>query len=397
MKASRPSLLRVALLAGLFLAPTLPALAGPTIVVDVETGRVLSQEDASKRWYPASTTKLMTAYLALKAVEAEEAALDTPVVMSRRAANQAPSKMGYKPGSVIRLDNALRMIMVKSANDVSVAIAEAIAGGSADAFVARMNAEARRLGMRDTHFVNPNGLPGEGQYSTAKDLAILGATIRREFPAFVDYFSTEAITTGTETMRNGNDLLGQYAGADGMKTGYICASGFNVVASATREGRTLVAVVLGSEGPIVRARIAAEILEAGFAAEPGEDMPLLAELPTSTGEPADISEAICSPEGRTARANEREADAERDEPFGSPYMARLERPRVTLPVTLGGAAGAQGVEPGISVIAEYGIPTPTWRPNREAEASAPNGEDTASLAGALRESTSQPERDAGAE
>ncbi|MFD2236722.1 D-alanyl-D-alanine carboxypeptidase family protein [Aureimonas populi] len=367
MIASRSSAVRFLALAAM-LAVSPAALAGPTVVMDVESGRVIAQADASKRWYPASTTKLMTAYLALKDVEAQKAALDTPVVMTRRAASEAPSKMGYEPGSVMRLDNALRMIMVKSANDVSVAIAQALAGGSVEDFVARMNAEARRLGMRDTRFINPNGLPGEGQYSTAKDLAILGAAIRREFPAFVDYFSTEAISTGTETMRNGNDLLGQYAGADGMKTGYICASGFNVVASATRGGRTLIAVVLGSEGPIARARTAAELFEKGFSAELPADAPLITELPTSEGPPADISQEICSQEGRTARANEREAEGERENVFGSPYMTRLERPRVTVPVMLGGAAGAPGVEPGIEQIAAYGIPTPTWRPLREGEA-----------------------------
>ena len=381
-------------LVALLLATTSGALAETSVVVDVATGKVLSQDGASDRWYPASTTKLMTAYLAFRAMDAGEATLDTPVIMTRDASRAVPSKMGYEPGSVMRLDNALRMIMVKSANDVAIATGQALAGGSQERFVAMMNAEAQRLGMKDTRFINPNGLPGPGQHSSAKDLAILAVAIRREFPPFVDFFSTEAITTGEETMRNGNDLIGQYAGADGMKTGYICASGFNVVASATREGRTLVAVVLGADGPITRARTTAALLENGFKADPQTVTQTLAQLPVSSGAPADISEEICSQEGRTARANEREAEATREAAFGSPYMTELDRPRVALPVTLGGAAGTDTIEAGISVIAAYGIPLPTWRPERPQEAPAAMAEGVAESVGEgdLRESAALPER-----
>ncbi len=272
--------------------------------------------------------------------------------------------MVYEPGSVMRLDNALRMLMVKSANDVAVAIAQALSpDGSTAGFVERMNAEAIRLGMADSRFINPNGLPGPGQWSSAKDLAILGVAIRREMAGFRDYFATEAISTGEVTMKNYNSLLGHYPGADGMKTGYICASGFNLVASATRDDRTLVAVVLGAEGPIVRARIAAEILENGFKVDPAASTePVVVDLPASGGAPADISDVICSPAGRTARANERDAEDARDEAFGSPYMTALERPLVTVPVALGGAAARDDIEAGISLIAAYGIPIPTPRP-----------------------------------
>jgi D-alanyl-D-alanine carboxypeptidase len=346
------------------LAGTTATLAGTSVVVDVGSGEVLSQEAASARWYPASTTKLMTAYLAFRAVEAGEASLDSPVVMTREAAAAAPSKMGYEPGSVMRLDNALRMIMVKSANDVAVSIGQSLADGSTERFVRSMNAAAARLGMKDTRFINANGLPGPGQHSSAKDLAILAVAIRREFPEYDGYFSIEAISTGQEEMRNGNDLIGQYAGADGMKTGYICASGFNVVTSATREGRTLVAVVLGADGPITRARHTAEILEAGFKADPAAEPLTLDQLPVSAGAPADISEEICSEAGRTARANERQLEATRELAFGSPYMTELDRPRVAVRVGLGGAAGTASIAAGISVIPSYGIPTPTWRPAR---------------------------------
>ncbi|WP_082652492.1 D-alanyl-D-alanine carboxypeptidase family protein [Aureimonas sp. AU12] len=362
--------------AALLLAASLSAAAGPalaanTIAVDVETGKVLSEKNATQRWYPASTTKLMTAYLVLKALEAKTVSLDTPVVMTRTAAAQAPSKMGFPAGSVMRLDMALRMMLVKSANDVAFAIGQSLGNGKIEVFVAEMNQAAAALQMHDTHFVNPNGLPGEGQYSSAKDLAILGAAIRREFPAFTDYFSTEAIVAGAATMKNGNGLLGRYTGADGMKTGYICASGFNLVASATRNGRTIVAVVLGAEGPIVRERLAAEVIENGFNTNPRSIREVVTDLPTSSGPPADVSAEICSPAGRTARANEREVEDTRPETFGSPYMTELDRPPAAVPVVLGGAAGAGAIEAGVSMIAAYGIPVPTWRPAQAGEPGGP--------------------------
>ncbi|WP_082653547.1 D-alanyl-D-alanine carboxypeptidase family protein [Aureimonas sp. AU22] len=344
-----------------------PALAANTIVVDVATGKVLSESNATQRWYPASTTKLMTTYVALKALQTGEVSADLPVVMSRAAAAEPPSKMAYPAGSVMRLDVALRMMLVKSANDVAFAIGQTLGKGSLEAFVDRMNAEAAALGMRDSHFVNANGLPAPGQYSSAKDLAILAVALRKEFPAFSDYFSTEAIAVGKGTMKNHNGLLGRYNGADGMKTGYICASGFNLVASATRDNRTLVAVVLGAEGPIVRERTAAEILENGFNTNPRSIRDTVADLPVSSGPPADISAAICSPAGRTARANERQEEDKREDTFGSPYMTDLQRTAVAVPVDLGGAAGAPGIEAGTRLIAAYGIPVPTWRPARPGE------------------------------
>ncbi|MEF2551564.1 serine hydrolase [Aurantimonas sp. A2-1-M11] len=333
-----------------------------SIVVDVATGKVLSQERASERRYPASTTKLMTAYLVLAALRDSKLALDSPVIVTRRSAAEPPSKMGFKPGSVIRLDLAMRMMLVKSANDVAYAIGETV-GGSMESFVEMMNDTAARLGMADTRFINANGLPGEGQYSSARDLAILGLAIRREFPAFADYFGTEAISTGSAIMNNGNKLLGRFDGADGMKTGYICASGFNLVSSATRDGRTLVAVVLGANGTIPRERYSAEILEAGFATDPATVDLRVDELPRASGDLVDISEYICSPEGRTARANERVEESGRDQTFGSPHMHDLERSPVVFRVSLGGAAGNEIAEPGISVIAAYGIPLPTPRPD----------------------------------
>src|SRR5690606_1125978 len=169
------------------------------------------------------------------------------------------SKMGYKPGSVMTLDNALKMIIIKSANDVAMAIGENIAG-SQEQFVERMNAEARRLGMTGTRFANANGLHSEDQFSTARDLALLVRAIRTEFPEYDDYFSIEALSAGKNVIKTYNLLIGRFAGADGMKTGFICPSGFNLIATATRNGRTLAAVVLGAESGQQRAYLAADLL-----------------------------------------------------------------------------------------------------------------------------------------
>ncbi|ORE90026.1 D-alanyl-D-alanine carboxypeptidase protein [Aurantimonas sp. 22II-16-19i] len=358
-------------------AETPPPYTMSSIVVDVATGKVLSEQDATERRFPASTTKLMTAYLALKALREGRRSLDSPVIVTRLAAAQAPAKMGYPAGSVIRLDNALKMMLVKSANDIAMAVGESLAHESEEDFVTLMNAEAARLGMRDTHFVNPNGLPGEGQYSTARDLALLALAIRREFPAFSGYFDIEAITNGKAIMKNGNKLLGRFEGADGMKTGYICASGFNLVSAATRNGRTIVAVVLGANGTIERERLSAAILQAGFETDPATKSERVEDLPPTPGEVVDISDYICGQAGRTARANERVEENDREAMFGSPYLTELKRPPVTVKVGLGGAAGNELVEAGVSIIANYGIPIPTPRPEPPAPDVADAAEDGA--------------------
>lgn len=360
------------------LAETPPPYTMSSIVVDAATGKVLSEQDATERRYPASTTKLMTAYLALKALREGRRSLDSPVIVTRLAAGQAPSKMGYPAGSVIRLDNALKMMLVKSANDIAMAIGQSLAHESEEDFVTLMNAEAARLGMHETRFINPNGLPGEGQYSTARDLALLALAIRREFPAFSGYFDIEAITNGKAIMKNGNKLLGRFEGADGMKTGYICASGFNLVSAATRNGRTLVAVVLGANGTIERERLSAAILQAGFETDPATKDERVEDLPSTPGEVVDISDYICGQAGRTARANERVEENDREEMFGSPYLTEMKRPPVTVKVGLGGAAGNDLVAAGVSIIANYGIPIPTPRPEPPApEVATDDGTDDA--------------------
>jgi len=233
------------------------------LVIDSESGKVLFAQNAGQPWYPASVTKLMTAYVTLRAVKEGRLNLDTPLVVSANAAAQAPVKMGFAVGTIVTVDNALKMLMVKSANDMAVVLAEGVAG-SIESFADEMNANARHLGMIQSSFVNPNGLPADDQITSARDLAILARALIRELPEYDYYWHLPGIRMGKMVRWNYNTLIGRYPGADGMKTGFICASGFNLVASATRNGRRLIAVVLGAPSSAARALKAAQLLERGF-------------------------------------------------------------------------------------------------------------------------------------
>jgi D-alanyl-D-alanine carboxypeptidase len=281
--------------------------ANPHILVDVQTGRVLEHEEAFRKWYPASLTKLMTVYTVFDAIRSGQISLDTPVVMSKRAASAPPAKMGFKPGQKFTLDSALKILMVKSANDIAVAVAEAV-GGTQEAFVVRMNSEAAKLGMSDSHFVNPNGLPGNGQYTTARDLAILTVALRRDFPQYAGYFSLEGFTNGKQNVPNINMLIGRFAGADGMKTGFICASGFNQIGSATRNGRTLISVVLGTDSLAARADATANLLQKGFTTQFAANDTLGSLRPYGPGQDQvnDITADICSAKGAKIRSETRD-------------------------------------------------------------------------------------------
>jgi D-alanyl-D-alanine carboxypeptidase len=233
------------------------------LLIEASTGKVLHAENATYPWYPASVTKLMTAYTTLRAIKEGKVNFDTLLTVSRNAVAQQPTKMGFALGTRVTIDNALKMLMVKSANDMAVTIAEGI-GGSIDGFADLMNANARRLGMTQTSYVNPNGLPADGQITSARDLAILARALITEFPQYDFYWHISSIRYGNRVYRNYNSLIDRYPGADGMKTGFICASGYNVVASATRNGRRLIAVVLGAYSGAVRSQKAAALLERGF-------------------------------------------------------------------------------------------------------------------------------------
>ncbi len=236
---------------------------GPYVVVDVDSGAVLYHHDAVRPWYPASTTKLMTAYVTFRAMQAGTIVKKSPVIISENALAEPPSKMGFPVGTVLTIDNALKIIMVKSANDVSVAIAESVAG-SEDQFISRMNAEARRLGMVQTRYANPHGLPDPKQVTSARDLAVLSSALLKDFPEYRHYLQIPSIKVGKRILRNYNPLVDRYRGATGLKTGFICASGFNLAASAKRNGREIIAVVLGAYSSVERAEKAVKLLDKGF-------------------------------------------------------------------------------------------------------------------------------------
>jgi D-alanyl-D-alanine carboxypeptidase len=262
----KPSLNRLVLVAGLAIAAIAPraAHAEALLVVEADTGKVLQAENATYPWYPASVTKMMTAYVTLRAVKDGRISLDTLLTVSPTAAAQSPSKMGFRPGIQVTVDNALKMMMVKSANDMAAVLAEGV-GGSIDGFSAQMNQTAQRLGMTQTSYVNPNGLPAEGQVTSARDLAILARAILRDLPEYEYFMHIPSIRYGRRVTQNFNKLIGRFPGADGFKTGFICASGYNLVASATRNGKRLIAVVLGASSGKGRAVRAAQLLDRGFA------------------------------------------------------------------------------------------------------------------------------------
>jgi D-alanyl-D-alanine carboxypeptidase len=288
------------------------AAGGPALVVELESGRVLHAERATDPWFPASITKLMTAYVALDKVRSGQLSMDTLLIVSDSAASLPPSKMGFKPGTEIRLDNALKIMMVKSANDVAATIAENI-GGSIDGFSELMNAHAQRLGMVSSRFANPHGLPDERNQTTARDMAVLARALLTDFPDHKDLFDIGAVQFGRRIMRNTNGLIGRYPGADGMKTGFICSSGFNVVASATRNGRHLITVVLGAPSANERTIKAAELFDRGFNSKVNFTNPELAALPVSANaSPPDMRPVICDRRGPMPQEEEGQPVAETD-------------------------------------------------------------------------------------
>ncbi|MFB9981540.1 D-alanyl-D-alanine carboxypeptidase family protein [Mesorhizobium kowhaii] len=345
------------------------ALANPVVVFDLNNGKILQHQDAFKRWYPASLSKLMTAYVTFRAIAAGEVQLDSPIKVTKHSAAEPPSKMGFKPGSVMRLDNALKMMLVKSANDIAMAVGENV-GGSQAAFAERMNAEATRLGMNGTHFVNPNGLYSPDQYTTARDLAVLVMAIRREFPQYAPWFSIEGLAVGKKAIPNYNLLIGRYPGADGMKTGFVCPSGFNMIGSATRNGRTLVAVVLGEKSAITRAEAAAKLLDQGFDT-PAVGSATVATLAPygDTVSPNDMQDEICKKKARAEQSEAPPATAAAKDVPKSPYQEKLDHVPTLVAVGLGGATG-----PAPKAMLDQGgqeyadVPIPSWRPDQPAPA-----------------------------
>jgi D-alanyl-D-alanine carboxypeptidase len=215
-----------------------------SIVVDGNTAAVLQASNPDAPRHPASLTKVMTLYLLFERLEAGKITLDTPLTVSAHAAEQAPSKLGLKPGSTITVENAIKAVVTKSANDIAVTIAENLAG-SEENFAKLMTQKARALGMSRTTYVNASGLPDDEQITTARDQALLGRAIESRFPRYYRYFSTPSFVYHGQAIRNHNHLLGAVGGVDGIKTGYTRDSGFNLVTSVHRDGRYIIAVVFG--------------------------------------------------------------------------------------------------------------------------------------------------------
>jgi D-alanyl-D-alanine carboxypeptidase len=298
---------------------TTPARAESTILIDAETGKVLREQNSTYPWYPASTTKLMTLYVTLKAIRDHRITPDTLFTVSRNAYMQAPTKMGFPIGTQVTVDNALKMLMVKSANDMAVLLAEGVSG-SIDKFADLMTLTAQSLGMTESNFVNPNGLPADGQITSARDLAILARALIRDFPQDSFYWHIPAIQYGKRVVRNYNPLIGRYPGTDGMKTGFICASGFNLVATATRDNKHLIAVVLGAPSGAARAVKAAEMLESGFTSNPlAWLMPSLGtvdQLKPIKADPPNLKDEMCG--GHRKRPASDDEDEEAGAAEGAP-------------------------------------------------------------------------------
>lgn len=279
-----------------------------SLVVDAESGEVLHAVNADTRNYPASLTKMMTLYLVFERLDQRIWSYDTLLKVSRRAAGQPPSRLGLAPGSTVSVKEAILALVTKSANDVATVVAENISGSERN-FALKMTATARRLGMKSTTFRNASGLPHRGQLSTARDMAVLAQAHLRDFPQYYHFFAVEEFRYGNRSYGNHNALLGEYDGVDGIKTGYIRASGFNLVASAVRDGRRLIAVVFGGKSSRSRNAHMVSLLNEGFAKidAPRIDVARVPRRPSRTGaevtEVADAGEiAQGSAEPRTRSA-----------------------------------------------------------------------------------------------
>ncbi|MDR0967393.1 MAG: D-alanyl-D-alanine carboxypeptidase [Rickettsiales bacterium] len=237
------------------------------LVADMNTGNVLYSENANDVNYPASLTKIMTLYLTFDALEHKRLNLDDQLIVSAAAANAAPMKLGLAAGSKIKVEDAIKAVAVHSANDVARVLAENLKGGKEGSFASLMTRVATDIGLAKTNFENASGLPDDEHLSSARDMALLGIAVYKHFPQYWKYFGIKTWDYNGKTYTNGNRLLGVYPGADGMKTGFTNKSRYSLVATAKRDGRHLIAVVLGAENKDVRAAVATRLLDRGFGIE----------------------------------------------------------------------------------------------------------------------------------
>lgn len=295
------------------------------MVVDANSGKVLYSVNENALRHPASLTKVMTLYMLFEQLERGRIRLDTEIPISSHAASMPPTKLGLRPGQTIAVEDAIKAVVTRSANDIAAAIAEAL-GGNEEAFAAQMTRKARTLGMTRTNFANASGLPDPDQITTAHDLTILGRAIQERFPRYYPYFSTPVFYYGRQAIRNHNRLIGGVEGVDGIKTGYTRASGFNLLTSAKRDGKRIVAVVLGGKSGGQRDRTMAQLVENNIDnGSRSRTAPMIAENSAIDREPMPVRVAAAPPT--------RPVEVARVEPARAAEMLRPEAP-VGRPVTL---------------------------------------------------------------
>lgn len=255
---------------GLMLVSQLTYGRHAALLIDADNGNVLYELEANQSWYPASLTKLMTLYMAFSALESGRLRLSDPMNVSSHAASQPTSKLGLKAWETISVEDAILAIITRSANDAAVVLAEEIAG-SEQQFAIQMTSTAHSLGMYGSHFMNATGLPHDWQTTTAHDMALLAWQITRNFPQYYPYFAADSLYFKGRELRGINKFVAHYPGAEGMKTGYTCGSGYNLVASANQQGKRLIGVVLGGKSSNERYQHMFAMMDSGFSDERDPD------------------------------------------------------------------------------------------------------------------------------
>lgn len=267
------------------------------LVANMDTGQILIKENANQLNYPASLTKIMTVYLTFDALEHGRLHLDDYLIVSNYAAAASPVKLGLSAGSKITVEDAIKAVIVMSANDVARVLAENLKGGKEGNFADMMTRVANEIGLKNTNFENSSGLPNDDHMSTARDIALLSMAVYKHFPQYWKYFGIKTWTYNGKTYTNGNRLLGTYAGCDGMKTGFTNKSRYSLVATANRGGTHLMAVVLGAENKDVRAAVATQLLNRGFEMVKNNSAPIERTTPVTpiASQPSHVAPVATAP------------------------------------------------------------------------------------------------------
>src|SRR5262245_5242018 len=269
-------------------SPSGPVQAGPYVVVDAATGETLLERNAGAFWHPASLTKMMTIYIVFEELKAGRLTLASPLTLSEVARAKPPSKLGLAAGQAITVEQGLQALVARSANDVAVGFAELISGSEA-AFSVRMTETAARIGMNATQFHNASGWPDPGQLTTARDMALLAMALVKQFPEYYGYFRTQEFMLGKTRVGPGIKFLDLYAPyAEGMKTGFVCASGFNIVGAAVRDNRRLIAVAFGFRRADLRDEFIVRLLDEAYALKTGGNRPKVWQIRNGQGGPATV-------------------------------------------------------------------------------------------------------------